>query len=1138
MSESIFPTLAVSAAEIENQLHGRKKRNSDTVQQKTRSTEANTETEVNEYPWRQLQAAQKAAKIRKNSEQGKDQIENLPEGTFAEGSTAANALAIAAIPVTVDSTKSKTKAAGHPGEAGSKLIKQESITEKEKTNEDTITRAKQIECAETLFQDRQAKHEIDKGDKILCKNSFEALAVSNMEVEEEEAPKACARNKSTWQNSVSHSLDERLAKKQRATSAGVVDCLEKEMKEASENLDDFEQFDIFLKSATMAADVPIMESNESNTALVDQPIGNAIPANPAVEADIAPRMRADRTLHYESNESRSNSESDSSKFRIEEVPPAAPASSKDGQVIAKTELNCIIASDAQIGRTSTTVSSTAIPEAASLPSADAAPSVKAERDSTEKRHPKRDEPILVLSDDSVAPVIDGKVTFVMCNRKFKLREYWIGTKDGKRTGTGEIHGIASVTEARLIGNLSELLSVLPSQQQKGLTELPYKNTYLVSLKNARRVDSVAFEHRRGHTGIVKYAVTNQTGNDFQDAEAVDTGGGSSSKSNAPDCDELHPNKTGAFLDTKSVNPVVSNIGVPRRKRLRVKQALTKTSDVPIASSMELAGMEAEPAQNIVLPTMKLYDEKAFSKERKAHIDGLGCTGEDDQKEQPSVNEQRNATAMARKAELHTLTVQYNEIRNKFLDAETAEVAFARTREALRKDTSIPSATKTLLQLRCCVDQFLRADALLNCQTYTTLFLPIEWDKKDVADALKPEPSLLTTAKLRVLMVEARKLGPPETMERLHQSRSPAIRENQLQADVKRLRDAAAKLNLTHRVLLGQSAQQTNIIQKRQILDEVATLQGLEAKYNIAHDKECMMALRKLTGGPMTEAVLQCFKPLHQSFLAKTKNDMDNASFVGCRFSCQAPRCKSGTNCQVLQGELESSGSRILNQLNLGGFPKRNRHSNLNHYSRLFLPDWWQAPELIENLKRKSPIKTRKCPLQIHPSAQANGLFCRNAKGCEGGLRCLRAAGYETWNRFRLLLLKEKNINSKSLAKLMATRVKAAANAKKKRKEQPRASFFMQKKWKKTIALERSSKLLLQIQDVFKAHHASTAKILASLTSRVSKLIERSHTGLAFVSPETLSCETCIVSYYADHGCIRLTYCIEIYETHGRLNKIK
>ena len=154
MSESIFPTLAVSAAQIENQLHGRKKRNSDTLQQKTRSTEANTETEVNEYPWRQLQAAQKAAKIRKNSEQGKDQIENLPEGTFAEGSTAANALAIAAIPVTIDSTKSKTKAAGHPGEAGSKLTKQGSITEKEKTDADTTLLAKRIQCAENLFKVR------------------------------------------------------------------------------------------------------------------------------------------------------------------------------------------------------------------------------------------------------------------------------------------------------------------------------------------------------------------------------------------------------------------------------------------------------------------------------------------------------------------------------------------------------------------------------------------------------------------------------------------------------------------------------------------------------------------------------------------------------------------------------------------------------------------------------------------------------------------------------------------------------------------------------------------------------------------------------------------------------------------------
>ena len=132
----IFPTLAESAAKIDNELQDRTKRNSDTVQQKTRSTEANTETEVDEKPWRQLQATQKAARILKNSKQGKDQIENLPDGNFAEGFTAANALAIAAIPAPVDSTKSKRKAAEHPGEAGSKLIKQESITEKEKTNEE------------------------------------------------------------------------------------------------------------------------------------------------------------------------------------------------------------------------------------------------------------------------------------------------------------------------------------------------------------------------------------------------------------------------------------------------------------------------------------------------------------------------------------------------------------------------------------------------------------------------------------------------------------------------------------------------------------------------------------------------------------------------------------------------------------------------------------------------------------------------------------------------------------------------------------------------------------------------------------------------------------------------------------------
>ena len=186
--------------------------------------------------------------------------------------------------------------------------------------------------------------------------------------------------------------------------------------------------------------------------------------------------------------------------------------------------------------------------------------------------------------------------------------------------------------------------------------------------------------------------------------------------------------------------------------------------------------------------------------------------------------------------------------------------------------------------------------MLNCRTYTTLFLPHGWDQKEVGDALKPAPSLLTTAKLRVLMVEARKLGPPETMVRLHQLRTPEIRENQLQGDVKRLRDAASILNLTHRVLQGRSAQQTDIIQKRQMLDEAATLQGLEAKYNIAHDKECIMALRKISAGPMTEAVIQCFKPLCQGFLAKTKSNMDKASFVGCPFSCQAPRCKGGTNC--------------------------------------------------------------------------------------------------------------------------------------------------------------------------------------------------------------------------------------------------
>ena len=73
---------------------------------------------------------------------------------------------------------------------------------------------------------------------------------------------------------------------------------------------------------------------------------------------------------------------------------------------------------------------------------------------------------------------------------------------------------------------------------------------------------------------------------------------------------------------------------------------------------------------------------------------------------------------------------------------------------------------------------------------------------------------------------------------------------------------------------------------------------------------------------------------------------------------------------------------------------------------------------------------------------------------------------------------------------MTARVKAAANAKKKRKEQPRASFFKQKKWNKTIALGRSSKLLLRVQDVVNAMNAYAAKNLAAQSAKVSKLIER------------------------------------------------
>ena len=1008
-SQGIFPTLTDSTAQIENELQDRTKKK---VGQKARSTEANTETNFEDRPWRVLRGKQKADLTRRNSNQSKDQIANLPDGTFAPGSTAANAVAIAAPSVQAVFKKLKRKAAEHPGEAGSKQTKQGSITDKEKTDAATTLLAKQAECAEKIYKDRQAKPEIDKGNEILCTNMFEALVDSNMEIEEEETiPEASGNgHESLCKNNVSLRLDKRLQKKQGATPAKVVKSLEKEMLEACGNLNPLEALDHMIECASTPADVAITQPNKSNTALVHELKGNAIPAKSEAKA----------------------------KVKVEEEPPCAASSAKDHVV---------------------------------------APCVAPKMDSLDKRRPKKDEAIMVMTKEAITIILDSKSGFAICNRNFKKKDYWLGDTNGTRCGIGEIQGFATVTKTRKLEDISELMSVSASHNKQGLKKLPYANTYVVSLKNATRVDPVKFEHRRAHGGIVKYADM-PTGDDYQDL------------SMAPVYDEVQPNLSGIFLDNKSVNPVVSNFAEPRKPRRRARQTQQKTCDVLASSSYERSGMEANPAGDTVLPSIKPYDESAFAKQRKRHVDGLGGTGEDDEKEALSGKEQRNAMIVARKTELQASTLQYIEMRNAFLIAELPVTAFGMTRDALRKDRLIPKAMKTVLLIRCCLDEYLREDAMLHRTTYVVKFLPEGWEDKEVGEALKQAPNLLTKAKLKVLMVEARKLDLPEKMLRLHQQKTPLVRVNQLQGDVKRLRNAASILNLTHRVLLGQAMQQADPILKRQTLEEVETLQSLESKYIVAHDIECMMALKTISTGVMPRELVECFKPLRQSFLAEKKIKMDKDAFKGCPFSCGEQRCKGGNKCQVLQAEQESSSSLILTQLNLGGFPNANRHSNLNLYSRLALPDYWKPPQEIQNVRRQNQGRISTCPLQNHQKAKARGLYCKNGTGCEGGLRCFRASGHDTYNKFRLLLLREKRIDQRNLDKLMTARVKAAANAKKKRKEQPRASFFKQKKWNKTIALGRSSKLLLRVQDVVNAMNAYAAKNLAAQSAKVSKLIER------------------------------------------------